>query len=66
MNEEFKNYQIGIGTVHVSLLKSGLTLENLTITSRKEQKSVGDLTGEITSVSVNGIRFYQYTVEEKD
>jgi hypothetical protein len=65
LNEEFKDYQIGIGTVHVSLLKSGVTLENLTITSGKEQKSAGDLTGEITSISVNGIRFINMLLKKK-
>ena len=65
LNEEFKNYQIGIGTVHVSLLKSGLTLEDLTITSGKEQKSVGDLKGEISSISVKGIRFINILLKKK-
>jgi len=65
LNEQSKDYQIGIGTVHVSLLKSGLTLEDLTITSGKEQKSVGDLKGEISSISVKGIRFINILLKKK-
>ena len=64
LNEESKDYQIGIGKVNVSLLKSGLMLENLTFTSRKEQKSGGNLSGEISSISVNGISYIKILLKK--
>ncbi len=55
LNEKYSKYQFGIGKVNILFLKSGMTIENLTINSRQEQNGIKDLTGEITSISLKGI-----------
>jgi len=55
LNEKFTDYQFGVGKVIILFLKSGMTIENLTINSRQEQNGIKDLTTEITSISLKGI-----------
>ncbi|MCK9411352.1 MAG: DUF748 domain-containing protein [Prolixibacteraceae bacterium] len=55
LNEKYSKYQFGIGKVNILFLKSGMTIENLTINTRQEQNGIKDLTGEITSISLKGI-----------
>jgi hypothetical protein len=55
LNEKYSNYHFGIGKVNISILKSGMIIENLTINSRQEKNGIKDLTGEITSISLKGI-----------
>lgn len=55
LNEKFSDYRFGVGKVNILFLKSGMTIENLTINSMQEQNGFKDLTGEITSISLKGI-----------
>jgi len=55
VNEKYNDYHIAIGKVHIELLKSGVTLENLTVSSKLEQGGIKDLSGEITSIKLRGI-----------
>ena len=65
INEKYKDYQIGIGKVNISFLKSGVTLENLTISSKLEHGGMKDLTGEITSIRLRGINLTKILLEKE-
>ena len=65
INEKYNDYQIGIGKVNISFLKSGITLENLTISSKLEQGGIKDLTGEITSIKLKGINLTKILFEKE-
>jgi hypothetical protein len=44
-----------IEKVHVSILRSGIELENITLQSKQENEGQSGLTGEIESVKFKGI-----------
>jgi len=55
INEKSGDYLIIIEKVHVSILRSGIELKNITIDSKPENEGRTDLTGEIESVKFKGI-----------
>lgn len=55
INKNVSEYVIGIDKVNILFLKSGLTLENLSIRSKKAQDDIPELAGEITSIRLSGI-----------
>ena len=65
IREKLPDYQISIGKIYVSFLRSGLVLENLAIRSKQEQPDHEDLTGEITSVRLNGINTFSLIFSNK-
>lgn len=55
LNENSGAYQVEIEKVHVSVFRSGIELENITIHPRPENEGQPGLTGEIVSVKIKGI-----------
>jgi len=55
LNEKSGDYLIKIEKVHVSILRSGIELKNITLQSKPENGGQSDLTGEIESVKFKGI-----------
>lgn len=55
INESNKNISVEISKVHFSIWRSGLELKNIIITTKPEQKGVGNLRGEIASIKFEGI-----------
>jgi hypothetical protein len=55
LNENSGAYLVKIEKVHVSILRSGIELENITLHSKPEIKGKSGLTGEIESVKFKGI-----------
>ena len=55
LNEYSSDYLINVDKIHVSLFKSGLELETLTISSKLQQGGHPNLEGKIASVKINGI-----------
>lgn len=55
LNENSGNYLIKIEKVHVSIIRSGIELENITLLSKLENEGQPGLSGEIESVKFKGI-----------
>ena len=55
LNENSGAYQIKIEKVHVTIFRSGVELENITLHSNPEIEGQSGLTGEIESVKFKGI-----------
>src|ERR1035437_3861695 len=55
LNEYSSDYFINVDKVHVSLFKSGLELETITISSKLKQDGHPNLKGEIASLKIKGI-----------
>jgi hypothetical protein len=55
INENSGAYQVKIEKVHVSILRSGVEFENITLYSKLENEGQPGLTGEIESVKFKGI-----------
>jgi len=55
LNKSNKDFIVEIGKTHISILKSELELENITISSKTEQQGIPDLKGEIESIKIEGI-----------
>ncbi len=55
-NENSSDYQIKIDKVHISIIHSGIELENITLQSKQTHGDIHDMTGEIASVSFKGIK----------
>ncbi|HCE57793.1 MAG TPA: hypothetical protein DER09_08240 [Prolixibacteraceae bacterium] len=55
LNENSGAYQVEIEKVHVSVFRSGIELENITLHSKQENDGQPGLTGEIESVKIKGI-----------
>ncbi len=55
INENNKDFSVEIGKVHISIWRSGLELENITISTNPEQKGIKDINGEIASIKFEGI-----------
>ena len=55
LNANSPDYLFKIDKVHVSIFKSGLELETVTISSKQEQAGQPDLKGEIASIKIKGI-----------
>ncbi|MDO8951539.1 MAG: DUF748 domain-containing protein [Draconibacterium sp.] len=72
LNENSSAYQIKIEKVHVSIFRSGIELENITLHSKQENEGQSGLTGEIESVKFKGIHLMKalfkkdYHVREVD
>ena len=72
LNENSGDYQIKIEKVHVSIFRSGIELENITLHSKQENDGQPGLTGEIESVKIKGIHLLKalfkkdYHVREVD
>lgn len=55
INESSKNYKVEISQVNFSIWRSGLELENITISANPGQKGISDINGEIASIRFEGI-----------
>ena len=55
INESSKDFFIEIGKTHISIFRSELELENISISSKTEQQGIPELKGEIESIKVKGI-----------
>ena len=55
-NKSSGNYLLEIGDVDISIIKSGVELENVTLIPKQGQDSLPDLRGEIASVNFKGIK----------
>lgn len=55
-NETSDDYLLQIDKVHISILKSGIELENISLFSKQEQDGIPNLNGEIASVNLKGIK----------
>ncbi|MBN1340205.1 MAG: hypothetical protein JXA03_12825, partial [Bacteroidales bacterium] len=55
LNEKSGDYQLKIEQVHVSILRSGIELKNISLQSKPENEGQSGLTGEIESVKFKGI-----------
>jgi len=55
LNENSGDYLLKIEKVNVSILSSGIELENITLLSKQEYEGQPGLTGEIESVKIKGI-----------
>ena len=58
-NEAINEYTFKIGDVHVLLIKSGIELDNVTLSSLKRHGNPGVLNGEITLIEFKGINIIQ-------
>ena len=55
-NKNSSDYLLKIGKVHISIIRSGIELENITLSSKQTNGGIPDLTGEIASVNLKGIK----------
>jgi len=55
-NANSDNYLVKIEKVHISILKSGIELENITLFSKQEYGGFPNLTGEMVSINFKGIK----------
>ncbi|MDP2891419.1 MAG: hypothetical protein Q8P34_20935 [Bacteroidota bacterium] len=58
-NKSSDKYHLEIGKVNISILKSGIELENITLISKPQNDSLTDLKGEIASVKFKGIKLFK-------
>jgi hypothetical protein len=55
LDEKIRNYTVKIEKVHISLMRSGIELGNITISSKKENTTNSTLEGKIASIRFRGI-----------
>ena len=55
LNEGNKDFIVEIGKTRISIFRSELELENITISSKTEQQGIPELKGEIESIKIEGI-----------
>ena len=55
INKSSKDFFIEIGKTHISIFRSELELENISISSKTEQQGIPELKGEIESIKIEGI-----------
>jgi len=55
LNERNKDFIVEIGKIRISIFRSELELENITISSKTEQEGIPELKGEIESIKIEGI-----------
>ncbi|MHB9143173.1 MAG: hypothetical protein ACYC25_14985, partial [Paludibacter sp.] len=55
-NKNSVDYSLKIAKVHISIIRSGIELENIILSSNQEHGGIPDLTGEIASINFEGIR----------
>ncbi len=55
LNEKNRDYLIGIDNVHILMIKSGIELDSITISSKQEHRGDRDLNGKIASIKFKGI-----------
>lgn len=60
INEKAKDYIVEIDKVHISVFKSRIVLDSITIYSKEEHAGVRDLQGHITSIKISGIKMMKY------
>jgi len=58
-NKTSPNYTLNIGKVHISIIKLGVELENIALSSTKMDGSTPLLTGKIASVKIKGINLFK-------
>lgn len=58
-NKGSDKYHLEIGKVNISILQSGIELENITLSPKLQNDSLNDLKGEISSVNFNGIKLFK-------
>ena len=56
LNEKIRDYTFGIEKVRISLIRSGIELDSITICSNKENGAEKSLIGKISSIKLRGIR----------
>jgi hypothetical protein len=55
-NDKVRDYRLDIGKLNISIIKRGVELENITLSSKQEKEGVAVLKGEITSVRIKGVK----------
>ena len=55
INESNKDFIVEIDKIRISIFRSELELENITISSKTERQGVPELKGEIESIKIQGI-----------
>ncbi|MDP3432292.1 MAG: hypothetical protein Q8T04_04915, partial [Bacteroidota bacterium] len=58
-NKSSDKYHLKIGKVNISILKSGIELENIILGPKSQNDSLTDLKGEIASVKFKGIKLFK-------
>lgn len=58
-NKNSGKYHLEIGKVNISIIKSGIELENITLSPKLQNDSLTDLKGEIASVKFKGIKLFK-------
>lgn len=58
-NKSSDKYHLEIGKVHISIIKSGIELENITLSPKSPNDSLTDFKGEIASVKFKGIKLFK-------
>ena len=58
-NENSKDFNVKIGKVHLSILSSELELENITVSTKAEQRGIQDINGEVASIRFEGIHLFK-------
>jgi len=55
LNENNKDFNVKIGKVHLSILRSELELETIAVTTKPEKIGIQDMNGEVASIRFGGI-----------
>lgn len=58
-NKSSDKYHLEIGKVNISILQSGIELENITLSRKPQNDSLTDFKGEITSVKFKGVKLFK-------
>lgn len=58
-NKSSEKYHLEIDKVHIAIFKSGIALENVTIVSKPQKDSLTYFKGEITSITLKGIKLFK-------
>ncbi len=58
-NKSSDKYHLEIGEVNISILQSGIELENITLSTKLQNDSLTDFQGEIVSVKFKGIKLFK-------
>ena len=61
LNEKYSDYIVKMDKVHISMITSGIELENITIYSKQEHGGDRALNGEIASIKFKGINLMKAT-----
>ena len=58
-NKSSDKYHLEIGKVNISIIKSGIELENITLSPKPQNDSLTDFKGEIASVKFKGVKLFK-------